>query len=330
MSYIDKHKEDITTKTNGQISNFEVKEEFSKNKKNSDILSVLRHEAWNFQKALATLNFLWIIAQRKEVWVGFTITQLLPATSSSKTISELIKNTNPTTIQGAVVKSNSWFCLAPYIEKEIRKQNGGIPIDGVLVNLFAYAFKFVRPWLFPKKEVTAFFVQKLSGSPINGKGMHGMIYNFCKDFDKRLNFTPSLFRTQQATIISQEKIGEKELGMVEKQQAITARIMNHTLEVHNKVYDKFSNQEENTQATKNFQHFFTSPNASTTIQKIGQTMSDVPGVEVKINYFLLSYLFSRKCKLKHQQKTERKFMRNLLKSRKEKFRKLWMLTWMKD
>ena len=121
--------------------------------------------------------------------------------------------------------------------------------------------------------MTAFFVQKNTGSPITGKGMHDMIFSFCKDFDKSLNLTPSLFRTQQATIISQEKIGA-EFGSVEKQQSITARVMNHTLEVHTNVYDKSQNQHENQNATKIYQQFFTTAKTSQVIKKVGFTMSD--------------------------------------------------------
>ena len=128
---------------------FVIKGKYSDDKSNSKIIAVLRQEAWNLQKALATLNFLWIIAQRKEIWVGFTIQQLIPSSTSSQTMTKLVKN--PNLFQETIVANDNWYSLVPSVEKEIRKQNGGIPVDGILVNLFAYNFKFVCPWLIPKQ-----------------------------------------------------------------------------------------------------------------------------------------------------------------------------------
>ena len=97
--------------------------------------------------------------------------------------------------------------------------------------------------------------------------MHGMVFGFCQDFDENLKIVPSLFRTQQATIISSEKISTP-TGSVAQQQEAVGRIMNHSLEVHNRVYDKYQHQKENQQATSAFNNFFTSSATKQAISKI--------------------------------------------------------------
>ena len=93
-----------------------------------------------YKRALATLNYLWVVAQRKEVWVGFTIEQLIPASPDAKSIKKL--TSSPISSGDSLIKkSDTWYTLFPEVEKEVRKQNGGIPINGILVNIFAYFFK---------------------------------------------------------------------------------------------------------------------------------------------------------------------------------------------
>jgi hypothetical protein len=83
-------------------------------------------------------------------------------------LSESLGSTNSNMKEGKEIASmfdivagesnnNPWYTLSPVLEKEIRKQNGGIPVDGVLVKLYAFGYKFVRPWLFPKKGIEFFF-----------------------------------------------------------------------------------------------------------------------------------------------------------------------------
>jgi hypothetical protein len=36
-------------------------------------ICLLKKAAWEFQRALATLNYLWVLAQRREVWVSINL-----------------------------------------------------------------------------------------------------------------------------------------------------------------------------------------------------------------------------------------------------------------